>query len=180
MSEKYKVGEQQRPHFITITVVEWVDLLTRPVYKDILMESLKYCCSNKGLRLHAYCIMTSHMHAIVSSERGKIQEIIRDFKKYTSKELIKAIKETGESRREWLLNKFENAAERIKRGANYKVWKDGFHPVELSTNKMIDERLEYIHNNPVSEGITWSPESYKYSSASNYYGCESLIEVNLI
>ena len=124
--------------------------------------------------------MTSHIHLIVSSEIGILNDIIRDFKKFTSKELIKAIKKNPESRREWLLNKFEFAAGRINRGVNYKLWKDGFHPVELNTNEMLDERLDYIHTNPVKEGITWYPEGYKYSSASNYSGEESIMTINLI
>lgn len=180
MSERYKVGDHTIPHFITITVIDWVDLFTRPVYKDIVLASLGYCREHKGLMIHAYCIMTSHIHLIVSSEREMLNDIIRDFKKFTSKELVKAIKEIPESRREWLLNKFEYAASRLKRGVNYKLWQDGFHPVELNTNKMFDERLDYIHNNPVEEGITWSAEEYKYSSASNYSGTESVMNVDLI
>ena len=180
MSERYKVGDPAIPHFVTITVIDWVDLFTRPIYKDLILDSLKYCSEHKGLIIHAYCIMTSHIHLIVSSEIGILNDIIRDFKKFTSKELIKAIKKNPESRREWLLNKFEFAADRINRGVNYKLWKDGFHPVELNTNEMLDERLDYIHTNPVKEGITWYPEGYKYSSASNYSGEESIMTVNLI
>lgn len=124
--------------------------------------------------------MTSHVHLIVSSEKEKLNDIIRDFKKFTSKELVRAIKEIPESRREWLLKKFEYAAGRIKRGVNYKLWKDAFHPVELNTNKMLDQRLEYIHYNPVEEGISWNAEGYKYSSASNYAGSEYLMDIDLI
>jgi REP element-mobilizing transposase RayT len=180
MSEKYKVGDQTIPHFITITVIDWVDLFTRAVYKDIVLDSLNYCREHKGLTIHAYCIMPSHVHLIVSSENEMLNAIIRDFKKFTSKELVKSIKSTPESRREWLLNKFEYAAGRIRRGANYKLWQDGFHPVELNTNKMFAERLEYIHNNPVEEGITWTPEGYKYSSASNYSGVESIMVIDSV
>ncbi len=180
MSERYKVGDQIVPHFITITVIDWVDLFSRPVYKDIILNSLNFCKEHKGLILNAYCIMTSHVHLIVRSEQEKLNDIIRDFKKFTSKELVKTIKEIPESRREWLLNKFEYAAGRIKRGANYKLWQDGFHPVELNTKKMLDERLDYIHYNPVEEGITWTAEGYKYSSASNYSGLESVMNVELI
>ena len=79
-----------------------------------------------------------------------------------------------------MLKKFEYAAGRIKRGANYKLWKDGFHPVELNTAKMLNERLDYIHQNPVVEGITWVAEGYKYSSASNYTGAESLLKIDFI
>ena len=92
MSERYKVCDSTKPHFITITVIDWVDVFTRPYYKDIILESLRYCNEQKGLSIHAYCIMTSHVHLIVSSETGKLNDIIRDFKKYTSKELVRVIK----------------------------------------------------------------------------------------
>ena len=165
---------------MTITVIDWVDLFIRPVYKEILLDALQFCKKGKGLTIHGYCIMTSHIHLIVSSEKESLNDIIRDFKKFTSKELVRVIKEIPESRRKWLLRKFEYAAGRIKKGVNYKLWKDGFHPVELNTNQMIDERLAYVHNNPVAAGITWTPEGYKYSSASNYAGIESLIDIDLL
>ena len=106
------------------------------------------------------------MHLIVKSAgNNKLEDIIRDFKKYTSKELIEAIKKYPESRREWLLDKFSYAADRVKKGVNYKIWKDGFHPVELSSTEMIEQRINYIHHNPVADEIVFNAEEYKYSSA---------------
>jgi REP element-mobilizing transposase RayT len=156
VSTKYKVRDQEKLHFITITVIDWVDLFTRPTLKHVIVDSLKYCIKNKGLEINAFVLMPSHMHLIVKSNgKHKLETIIRDFKKYTSKEIIKTIKEYPESRREWLLNKFSYAANRINKGVNYKVWKDGFHPVELSTTEMIEQRLNYIHNNPVEDEIVF-------------------------
>ena len=90
MSEKYKVGDPEIPHFITMTVVDWMDVFIRPVYKDIVVESIKYCQKEKGLIVHAWIIMTSHVHMIVSTKRSQnLSEIIRDLKKFTSKKLIR-------------------------------------------------------------------------------------------
>ena len=91
--------------------------------------------------------MSNHFHAIFSSNDVMLEDIIRDLKKFTSKELINTIVEINESRKIWLLRKFAFAAKRVKKGKNYKVWHDGFHPIHLSTNEMIDQRLDYIHNN---------------------------------
>ena len=91
--------------------------------------------------------------------------------------IIKTIKEYPESRREWLLSKFSFAANRIKRGIEYKVWKDGFHPVELTTSKMIEQRLNYIHNNPVEDEVVFDSEDYKYSSACIYAGRIGILEI---
>ena len=150
MSEKYKVQDSTIPHFITCTIVDWVDVFTRPEYKDLIIRSLKYCQQNKGLIVHAYCIMTNHVHFIVSAGgEYALPEIIRDFKRYTSGKIVEIIKGTFESRRVWMLKKFKFAAGRIKRNSAFKIWKDGFHPIELSSNSLQDQRLEYLHQNPV-------------------------------
>ena len=118
MSEKYKVIDSTVPTFITITVVDWVDLFTRPVYCNILDESLNYCIKEKGLSVNAYVYMTSHIHLIVTAFDGGLQNIIRDFKKFTSKKLIEAIRQNPESRREWLLQKFNFEAQKTGRAKN--------------------------------------------------------------
>ncbi|MBS9768914.1 MAG: transposase [Flavobacteriaceae bacterium] len=164
MSEKYKVIDSATPTFITITVIGWVDLFTRPIYTQILDESLNYCIKNKGLRVHSYVYMTNHIHLIVSSEQEELQYIIRDFKKFTSKQLVKAIKEYPESRREWLLNKFSYEAKRTNRATNYKLWKDGFHPIILDTIEKIEQRVNYIHNNPVTAGFVYEQGGWVNSS----------------
>ncbi len=119
--------------------------------------------------------MTSHIHLIVSSDTFELQDIIRDFKKFTSKKLIEAIKEFPESRREWLLKKFKFAANRIKRGVNYKLWKDEFHPVLLDTFKKIEQRVNYILYNPVKAGLVFKPQDYVYSSAIDYCDEQGLL-----
>ena len=100
MSEKYKVIDSTVPTFITITIVDWVDLFVRPIYCNILDESLNYCIKEKALTVHAYVYMSSHIHLIVTVFDGELQNVVRDFKKYNSKKLIEAIKEHPESRRE--------------------------------------------------------------------------------
>jgi REP element-mobilizing transposase RayT len=180
MSERYKVGDSSRPHHITLTIIDWVDVFVRPVYKDIIIDSLQYCQNHKGLIVHAFCIMTSHVHLIVSSSKNPLNEIVRDMKKFTTKKLIEALNAEHESRRYWMLKKFQFAAERIKRVNEFKVWKDGFHPVELDTNEMMDQRLEYVHQNPVEAGIVYSAEDYVYSSAAYYAGGECLINILMI
>ncbi|MCB0496651.1 MAG: transposase, partial [Cyclobacteriaceae bacterium] len=100
MGDSYKINNNDGIYFITITVIGWVDLFTRKEYRDIIIESLKYCQNNKGLVLYAYVIMSNHVHMMISVEEGfEAQNIVRDFKKFTSKEIIKRIKEIGESRR---------------------------------------------------------------------------------
>lgn len=169
MSEKYKVIDSKELTFITLTLVGWVDLFNRKIYTDILDESLSYCIENKGLKVHAYVYMTSHLHLIVSSEENLLQDIVRDFKKYTNKKLIEAITSYNESRKEWLLNKFSYEAKRINRASKFKVWQDGFHPILLDSGNKIMQKLNYIHNNPLETDLIYNAEDWKHSSYNAYY-----------
>jgi len=145
-----------------------------------VIKSLQYCQEKKGLVIHAWVVMPSHMHMIISSDKEGLPAIIRDFKKYTAKEIINLLSEINESRKEWLLNAFSKAGSKLKRIKSYKIWQDGSHPILLDSNKMIDQRLDYIHANPVAAGIVSEDFHYKFSSASNYAGQSGLIKVKLI
>ena len=111
MSEKYKFNDSVGIYFVTLTVVFWIDLFTRRDYKNMIIESLTYCQDKKGLKIHAWCIMGNHIHLIISrSGQESLSSILRDIKKYTSKQVIDLVSKINESRREWLLRAFENAA----------------------------------------------------------------------
>lgn len=170
MSSKYKPGEPAIPHFVTFSVVGWVDVFTRDCYKEIMIESLRYCIGNKGLTLHAWIIMTNHVHLIMSSSTAKIEHLVRDMKKFTSKQILKAIEEnTEESRREWMLNLFSYAGRSNNNNKDFQFWKQDYHPIELNTFVKCKGRLDYLHKNPVKSGLVWEPWHYKYSSAIDYY-----------
>ncbi len=181
MSEKYKFYNEEGIYFITPTIVNWIDLFTRQVYSELVLDSLRYCQNKKGLIIHAWCIMPSHLHLIISKSGNEtLSGIIRDFKKFTSKAIIDEICNINESRKEWLLREFKVAGIPLKRISKYKVWQDGNHPVELDSNKMLEQRLFYLHNNPVEQGIVFRAEDYVYSSAIDYCDGKGLLDIALI
>lgn len=149
MSSKYKFHNPEGIYFVTYSVVKWIDVFTRNLYWEILLESFRYCQKEKGLKIHACVIMTNHVHMIVSAMEGYLHEnIMRDLKKYTSSQIIKAIKENNtESRNEWILMAFKEEGERNSNNMIYQFWQQDNHPIELFNNKMMDQKLDYIHNN---------------------------------
>ena len=178
MSDKYKVWDNEKAYFLTLTVVGWIDVFTRKNHKLALIKSLEYCQKEKGLVLFGYCVMPSHIHLIARSEGNyTLSDILRDFKKHTSKELIKQILNEPESRREWMLEYFKNAGDNLKGIKDYKFWKDGNHAELISSNKFFNEKLDYIHNNPVKELFVERPEDYLFSSARNYAGLNNYLDI---
>ena len=104
MSTRYKFGDSEYAHLITFAVINWIDALRRPLYKDIVLESLRYSQKEKELKLHAWVIMSNHVHFIASASNGeRLGDIMRDLKKYTSKQIEQAIRNNVfESRKECL------------------------------------------------------------------------------
>ncbi len=177
MSTKYKAIDNQC-YFITITTVGWIDIFTRLNQKNLIISSLRYCQEEKGLEIYAYCLMHSHLHMICRAKEGiKLSDIIRDFKKFTSKKIIKTILNEPESRREWMLRYFKEVCSHLKRKQEYKVWQDGYHAEVAYSNFFIKEKINYIHENPVKDKIVEFAEDYIFSSARNYVGLDNELEV---
>jgi len=152
-------------NFVTLTVVNWIDVFTRRIYSDFIIKSLLYCQDNKGLQIYTYVLMTNHLHLIVRSE-NHLSNILRDFKTYTSKKLYKMIrKNVEESKKDWMINAFERKGTKNNRNINHQFWQNGSFPVALYSNKVIQQKVDYIHDNPVRAGFVNSPEKYFYSSA---------------
>ena len=168
MSERYKFNGKENLYFVSPTIVGWIDLFTKKQFNEIILESLRFCQKEKGLIIHAWCIMSSHLHLVVSSEKEELSNILRDFKKHTNKKIIEELKTGTDSRREWILELFQKEANKTNRITEYKVWQDGNHPILLDSNEMRDQRLHYIHNNPVKAGLVLRAEDYLYSSAGDY------------
>ena len=181
MSDKYKIRGNENAYYLTLTVVGWVDVFSRLNQKQLIANSLNYCCKNKALIIYAYIIMSNHMHMLVQVEgKNTLSDILRDFKKHTSKRIIENIFEEPESRRDWMLGYFSNACSHLKRNQKYKVWQDGNHAIEISSAKLLYEKIDYIHNNPVEAGIVANAEDYLFSSARNYSGLDNYVEVEVL
>lgn len=181
MSTKYKFRDQEQIYFVSFAVVYWIDVFIREEYKQIIIDSLKYCQKEKGLEIYAYCLMTSHIHLIIGTDKNPLQDILRDFKSHTSRKLKKAIKENPkESRREWMIWMMERAGKKNSNNINFQFWQQNNHPIVLDNNRVIDDTLEYIHNNPIEAGFCEKQEEYLYSSARDYCKLKGLLEIKLI
>jgi len=182
MADSYQIKDQNAIHYLTCQVVGWVHIFSRQVYRDIIIESLKYCIKEKSLIDYAYVIMTNHFHLVVRSDTGKLSDTIRDFKRFTANQILKSINNNNhyESRKDWVEVVFSYHAKYNKRVKEKQFWTHENHAVELTSNDMIDSKIKYIHENPVRAGWVEKGEDYIYSSARNYAGLYHLMEIEMI
>ena len=167
-------------YFITTTVVDWIDIFTRPIYKQIILDSLIYCQKEKGLDIYAWVLMSNHLHMVVGvrDDKQTISDILRDFKKYTSKKILASIEENPEeSRKVWMVDRFWFVGNNDRKIKNYKFWQDGNNIEQIYTYEFFLQKVNYIHNNPVKQEIVERPEDYLYSSARDYAGLKGLLTV---
>ncbi|HPP76259.1 MAG TPA: transposase [Armatimonadota bacterium] len=175
MSQSYRVAEAGYPYFITSTVLHWISIFSRDDYFKVLVDSFNYCIKNKGLIVHAYVLMPNHFHAVLTQSEGKLSDVVRDMKRHTAKTV--GLKLEPDGRLMWLRS-FHNAA---KTPDGIKLWKDEFHPEQIYSQKFFEQKVDYIHNNPVRAGYVVDPCYWKYSSAGFYYKQEpSVIDVTPI
>jgi putative transposase len=175
MRSRYKIVELESPHFITCTIVGWLPVFTRARYLDIITASLTFCRQQKGLRLHAYVILDNHLHLVVSSDN--LSQVIQDFKRHTAKEILAGARQENKL---WLLKQFEFFKGVHKGVSQHQVWQEGFHPQAITIEDMLRQKLDYIHYNPVRLGLVDRPEDWRYSSARNYFGQDSMLEIDLV
>jgi REP element-mobilizing transposase RayT len=183
MKMQRKILDQNGLNFLTFTVVSWIDLFSRSCYCDVVVDSLRFCQKNKGLKVFAYVVMSNHMHLIVQTEEYPgLSSIVQSFKAHTSRTILKLIldDDVKESRRDWMLSHFSFQSRKNKRKGEYQIWKRGSYPTLLYSPKVIRQKLDYIHLNPVKAKIVVRPEDYWYSSANWYQQQEGPLEVTML
>ncbi len=156
------------PQFFTATVAEWKPLFAEDKYKDILIENLRYYVKKGRVRIYGFVVMSNHFHIIWQAEFGHdLREIETGFKNFTANRFTKELKLDGN------LHLYEvNAADR-----KHQYWKRNSLGVEIFTPAVFEQKLSYIHENPVRSGLCKLPEDYKYSSASFYKSGKDIFDM---
>ncbi|MDF0716487.1 transposase [Muricauda sp. 334s03] len=180
MSRKYKFHNPEAAYFVSFATVYWIDVFVRQEYFNVLEESINYCRLEKGMEVFAYCFMPSHVHLIFRSTVGNPSGLMRDFKGYTSRKLISTIAENPqESRKEWMLEMFQRAGEVKSNVQQYQFWQQHNKPIELWSDGVIQQKISYIHNNPVEAGFVTDPMDWKYSSVRNYQEDQTVLAIDI-
>ena len=178
----YKIRNQNAVHFITFAVVEWVDVFTRQQYRDIFLEKVRATQKDSGLLLHSWVLMFNHFHGIMSARQSfELSKILGELKRSSSIEIMKSIElSETESRREWMLEIFDRAGSANSRNSKRQFWQQDNRPKECFSREFTEQKINYIHQNPVRAGIVDTPEYYLYSSARDYAGQRGLLHIDFL
>ncbi len=168
---RYKILNPEQPHFITMTVLHWIPVFTRPETVNILLDSLRYLM-NDGLKVYAYVILENHCHFVLQS--CSLDRDVSRIKSYTAKQLIAWLHDNHVRQ---VLEQLAFYKKAHKDDRAYQFWQEGVHPEWVQNEEMMRQKIDYIHNNPVKRGYVDDAVHWRYSSATNYAGNDGLLEV---
>ncbi len=168
---RYKITHPELPHFITLTVLHWIPVFTRPEIVSILLESLRFL-SKDGLKVYAYVVLENHCHLVVQS--NALDRDIARYKSYTAKQMIQYLSKNNIRQ---ILEQLAFYKKAHKNDRAYQFWQEGVHPELIQNDEIMKQKVDYIHLNPVKRGYVDKAEDWRYSSARNYSGQQGLLEV---
>jgi len=124
MSNRYKFIYHEEVYFTTSTVAGWTDVFTREIYKTILLDSIRHCQQSQGLKIHAWVLMTNHLHTIYSCNEGHDLGLTgHNIKSFIAMKLIDAvINHSKQSRKEYLLHSFVREGKKSSSNFKHKFW----------------------------------------------------------
>ena len=153
-------------YFLTASIVGWKHLFITPEYINIPLNSLAWLQQQKRILLFAFVIMPSHLHAIIKPEIATIGEIVQQFGSFTAHEVLKKLR--ADNRKDFL-DIFHQ--KRRDQRHEHSVWQD-VQAKNVYSMKSLQQKMEYIHQNPVAKDwkLVEDRADYIYSSA-GYYDC---------
>lgn len=181
--DKKENPNQKTCSYLTFNTVDWVDIFVRPVYKQVIADALNNFINQKGLIVYSWCLMSNHLHLIADCKANTTLALFeRDFKRHTTTAILEAIDVEPDLRRQWMLQRFELSSQSLKRIEKFQLWQNCINPtlIEFKQVYKLQERILYVHENPVRDRIVARPEDYLYSSANDYAGKKGLVNVTVI
>jgi putative transposase len=169
---RYKIFNSDYPHFLTMTVVDWLPIFANPEVAEIVLVSLRYMQEEKRAMLYAYVLMENHLHIILQCDN--LSEAVQSFKSYTARAIIDYFTEHNNFA---LLEKLRYNKLKHKVKSDYQLWQEGSHPEGITTDEMMNKKTEYVHTNPIHRGYVDEAREWRYSSARNYEGEQGLVNI---
>jgi REP element-mobilizing transposase RayT len=170
-------------YFLTLNTVDKIDVFVRPAYKQVVVDALNFFIESQGLVIYAWTLMSSHLHVIVRPREATAPAYFeRDFKKYTTPLILKALEMEMDFRREWMMRHFEDYGKPLRRIEKFHLWQNCSSPLRIDCQQptTLLDRIAHIHENPVREMIVEQPEAYLHSSARDYAGMRGLVNVRVV
>ena len=169
---RYRIFETEHLYFITCTIVARLPVFAYPRFTAIVLDSWRFLQRERSVQIFGYVILENHLHSLARCP--DLSEQVGRFKSYTARCIIDSMVESGFKT---LLQELRFFKLHHKTDQAHQLWQEGSHPEQITSDDMMLQKLEYMHNNPIRRGYVDGPTHWRYSSARNYAGQTGLIDV---
>jgi REP element-mobilizing transposase RayT len=177
------INNRNASYFITFNTVDWVDIFVRPVYKQVIVHTLNHFIESKGLKVHAWCLMSHHLCLIAqATDDHLIEDIEEQYRSFTTAKILEALETEPEIRKEWMLQRFENFGNKLGKIRSCHIWQNSTSPVFIDLRNLASslDYFQFIHDKPVRDRCVDLAIDYLYSSARDYAGIKGLVNISKI
>jgi REP element-mobilizing transposase RayT len=160
--ERYRIVEGVGLYYVTFTVVEWLPVFIDETACKIVTDSLNFCIRRKCLRVNAYVIMPTHLHATVFDvefDPERLKHTLDDMRKFTGRQLLDHI---AQHLPKCFTEEFHKHAGKDRQR---RFWQPTQHPVGIFSEEFWKQKTDYLHHNPCRKGLVLRPEDWRFSSA---------------
>jgi REP-associated tyrosine transposase len=163
--ERYGFVSDPAAYFVTFSIVEWLPVFVTEAPCKIITDSFNFCHANKNLRISAYVIMPTHLHAIVFDsawDAKRLEQTLIDMRKFTGRRLIEYSFEHGPPSFREVFK--ANAGD----DRQHRCWQPTRHPEAITSEWFWKQKLDYLHLNPCRKGLVKRAAEWRFSSAGYY------------
>ena len=160
--ERYRIVEGVGVYYVTFSVVEWLPVFIDQNTCKIIVDSLNFCIQHKSLRVNAYVIMPTHLHAILFDEEfnsDRLKHALDDLRKFTGRQLLDY---SAQHMPKSFTAVFKSQA---REDRQRRFWQPTQHPIGIFSEKVWKQKMDYLHYNPCRKGLVLHPEDWRFSSA---------------
>jgi putative transposase len=163
--ERYRFHSEAAVYFVTFSVVQWLPVFVFEESCKIVTDSFNFCHHRKGLRINAYVVMPTHLHAILFHESFRADlliQVVTDFRKFTGRQLSDLCdRKLPQCFAKTLKSEAGDDRER-------KFWQTSRHPVAIENEPFWRTKFDYLHLNPCRKGLVHRAVDWRFSSASHW------------
>ena len=170
---RYRTHNPDEAHFLTCVVVGWLPVFSRPEAAELVLDSLRFLIREGGLVVHGWVLMENHLHLIAKA--ADLSAEMARLKSFTGRQIVDLLKQRGDR---LLLRLLHELKDKERTNRPYQLWQEDNHPQLIQGDAMMEQKLEYMHNNPVRRGYVDDPGHWRYSSARDYDGVVGLLPID--
>jgi putative transposase len=170
MSRQRHFYELNHSHFITASTYRRTRLFDSDLFRRHFVAILAALREEFSFKIMGWALIPEHFHLLIHpSSQADPSRIIQSLKERTALSILKTLRQ--HTQRPWCLRTLDRLTlpPTVHHHGPYRVWQRRFYDMNVWSQRKVNEKLDYMHANPVQRRLVSSPDQWAWSSFRFYY-----------